>query len=111
MDDSIDCGNFSVTGYLSLIQKDSITHMHGLAVYVREGLPFALELSLENNRFLCFGLALLYSVSYFFFLHRSPSLLLCTIFYSILANIDEVLSINASANVFFFGGFNIHHKD
>ena len=48
MDDSIDCGNFSVTGYLSLIQKDSITHMHGLTVYVREGLPFALELSLEN---------------------------------------------------------------
>ena len=25
---------------LSLIQKDSVTHMHGLAVYVKEGLPF-----------------------------------------------------------------------
>ena len=27
------------------------------------------------------------------------------------ANIDEVLSINPSANVFVFGDFNIHHKD
>ena len=36
-DDSIDSGNFSVSGDL-LIRKDSITHMHGLAVYVKEGL-------------------------------------------------------------------------
>ena len=34
LDDSIDSGNFSVTGYLPLIRKDSSTHMHGLAVYV-----------------------------------------------------------------------------
>ena len=27
------------------------------------------------------------------------------------ANTGEVLWINASANVFVFGGFNIHHKD
>ena len=36
--DSIDSGNFSVRGYLPLIQKDFSTHMHGLAVYVNEGL-------------------------------------------------------------------------
>ena len=30
--------NFSVRGYLLLIRKDSSTHMHGLAVYVKEGL-------------------------------------------------------------------------
>ena len=36
-------------GYLSLIQKDSSAHMHGLAVYVKEGLPFAWDLSLENS--------------------------------------------------------------
>ena len=30
----------SLSGYLPLIQKDSITHMHGLAVYVKEGLLF-----------------------------------------------------------------------
>ena len=41
MDDSIDSGNFSVRSYLPLIQKDSSTHMHGLAVYVKKGLPFA----------------------------------------------------------------------
>ena len=52
LDDSIDSGNFSVRGYLPLIRKDSSTHMHGLAVYVKEGLPFARDLSLENCRFL-----------------------------------------------------------
>ena len=36
LDDSIDSGNFSVTGYLPLIRKDSITHMHGLAVYLKK---------------------------------------------------------------------------
>ena len=49
LDDSIDSGNFSVRGYLTLIQKDSSTHMHGHAVYPKEGLPFAQDLSLENS--------------------------------------------------------------
>ena len=40
LDDSIDSGNFSVMGYLPLIQKNSITYMHGLAVYLKEGLIF-----------------------------------------------------------------------
>ena len=41
VDDSIDLG---------------ITHMHGLEVYMKEGLPFALDLSLENSAdsYLCF---------------------------------------------------------
>ena len=39
LDDSIDSGNFSVTSYLPLLRKDSNTHMHGLAFYVKEGLP------------------------------------------------------------------------
>ena len=112
LDDSIDPGNFSVRGYLPLIQKNSGTHMHGLAVYVKEGLPFAQELSIENSTdsYLCFRLPLLHSVSYFFFLYRSPSSSLCTVFDSISSNIDEVLSINPSA-VFVFGDFNVHHKD
>ena len=56
LDGSIDSGNFSVRGYLPLIRKDSSTHMHGLAVYVKEGLPFARDLSLENSAdsYLCF---------------------------------------------------------
>ena len=34
-------------GFLLLIQKNSVTHMYGLAVYVKEGLPHARDLSLE----------------------------------------------------------------
>ena len=49
LDDSIDSGNFFVRSYLPLIRKDSSTHMHGLAVYVKEGFPFAWDLSLENS--------------------------------------------------------------
>ena len=58
---------------------------------------------------ICFWLPLLHSVSYFFFLYRSPSWSLSTVFDSISSNIDEVLTINISANVFVFGDFN--HKD
>ena len=112
LDDSIDSGNFSVRGYLPLIRKDSSTHMHGLAVYVKEGLPFACDLSLENSAdSYCFRLALLHSVSYFFFLYQSPSSSLCTVFDSVSSNVDEVLSINPSGNVFVFGDSNIHHED
>ena len=86
--------------------------MNGLAVYVKEGLPFARDLSLENsaNFYLYFQLALLHSVSYFFFLYQSPPSS-CTVSDSISSSIDEVLSINPSANVFVFGDFNVHHKD
>ena len=109
--DSIDSGNFSVRGYLPLIRKDSGTHMHRLTVYVKEGLPFAQDLYLENSAdsYLSFRLALLHSVS--FFLYRSPSLALCTVFDSISSNQYEVLSIKPSANVFIFKDFNVHHKD
>ena len=62
IDDSIDSGNFCVSGYLVLIWKDSINHMHDLAAYVKEGLPFAWDLSLEKSAdsYLCFQLALLH---------------------------------------------------
>ena len=111
LDDSVDSGNFSVRGYLLLIQKYSSTHMHGLAAYVKEGVSFARDLSLENSAdsYLCFRLALLHSVSYFFFLYRSPSSSLCTVFDSISSNTDEVLSINPSANAFVFGDFDVDH--
>ena len=54
--------------YLPLIREDSGTHMHGLAVYAKEGLSLARDLSLENSAdsYLCIRLALLPSVSYFF---------------------------------------------
>ena len=45
----IDSGNFSMRCYLPLIQKDSSAHMHSLAIYVKERLPFTQDLSLENS--------------------------------------------------------------
>ena len=100
LDDSTDSGNFSVGGYLPLIQKDSSTHMHGLTVYVKEGLPFAQELSLKNLQILTYAFDWLYfTVSYFFSLYWSPSSSLCTVFDSISSNIDEVLSINPFASL------------
>ena len=87
--------------------------MHGLAVCVKEGLPFAWDLPLENSAdsYLCFLLAILHQVSYFFLLYQSPSWSLCTVFDTISFNMDEVLLINPYANVFVFGDFNVHHKD
>ena len=79
-------------GYLPLIRKDSITYIHGLAFYVKEGFLFewgSSENSADSS--LCFWLALLYPVHYLFFLYQSS---LCKIFDCISSNIDEVLSIN-----------------
>ena len=80
---------------------------------MKEGLPFARDLSLENcaDSYLCFRLALVLSVSYFFFLYRSPSSALFTVSDSISSNIDEVLSINPCANIFVFGDFKVYHKE
>ena len=79
LDDSIDSGNFSVRVYLPLIRKDSSTHMHGLAVYVKEGLPFARDLFLENSAdsylfstgFTSLSVLLLFplSITFFSFVH------------------------------------------
>ena len=78
-------------GYLALIEKDSTTHMHGLAVFMKERLPFARDLPLENSAdpYLCFRLALLHLVSYFFFPYQSPSLPLCMICDSISFNTER----------------------
>ena len=56
LDDSIDSGDFSVSDYLPLMPQDYITHIHGLTVYVKEGLPFARDLTLENSAdsYFCF---------------------------------------------------------
>ena len=74
--------------------------MHGLTVYVKEGVPFKWVLSLENSAdsYLSFQLVLLHSLSHFFFLFRSPSSFLCAVFGSLSSN-------------FVFGDFNVHHTD
>ena len=112
IDYSIDSGNFSVTGYFPLIWKDSVTHKNGLAVYVKEGHPFARDLFLEYSAgfYLYFRMVLLHSVVYFFFLYQSH-LSFGTVFDAVLFHIDEVLLINSSPNVFIFGDFNVYHKD
>ena len=112
LNDSIDSRNFSVSGYLSLIQKDLVTDMHDLAVYVKQGFPFARGLSLENSEhsYSCFRLALLLSVSYFFDLYLSTYFSLCTGFDDMSSNIAEAFSVNQSTNLFVFGDFNVHLK-
>ena len=86
--------------------------MHGITVYVKEGLPFARDLSLENPAD-SYVFDWHYSTQSltFFFLYRSPSSSLCAVFASTSSNIDEVLSINQSAIVFVFGDSNVHHRD
>ena len=59
-----------------------ITHMHGLAVHLKEFLV------VENSADSYFGLALVHSVSYFFFFNQSPSLPLCTVLGSGSSSID-----------------------
>ena len=87
--------------------------MNGLAIYVKGGLPFARDIPLENCGFLLIfstgftslSVLLLFppSITFVVFMHG--------FFYSISSNIDEVLSINPSADVFALGDFNVHHKD
>ena len=85
--------------------------MHVLAVYMKKGLSFARDLSLENSVD-----SYLFSTGFtplnvlLFSLYQSPSSL-CIVFDSITSDIDEILLINPSANVFVFGDFNTHHKD
>ena len=66
LDDSIDSGNFSVRHYLPLIQKDSSTHIHGLAIYEKEGLLLLGTYPYSADSYLSFWMALLHSVSNFF---------------------------------------------
>ena len=61
-------------GYLPLIREDFSTDMHGLAFYVKEGLPIALDLSLENSadNYYVFDLRLTFfplSITFFIFVH------------------------------------------
>ena len=84
--------------------------MHGLAVYVKEGLPFDGTYLKKTLQILTYVFEWLYSVSYFCFLHQSLSSSLRTVFYSIFCNINEILSVNPYANTFFFEDFNVRHK-
>ena len=99
--DSIGSGNFSVRGYLPLMREDFS------AFYVKEGLPIALELPLENSADNYYVLDLRLT---FFFLYQSHSSSLCTVFDSISSNMDEVFPISPFVNAFVFGDFNVNHR-
>ena len=62
--------NFELHNTLQ-VRKDSVIHMQYLAVYMKQGLSFAQDLSVKTFQasYLYFGLALLDSVAYFLFLY------------------------------------------
>ena len=68
-----------------------------------EGLPFTQDISLENSMDYYVFDCLYFTMSYFFFLSRSPSFVFMHSFDSILPNIDEVFSINSSTHFFLIG--------
>ena len=51
------------------------------------------------------------AVSYFFFLYRLPFPSLCAVFDYMSSDINVVLSINPSDNIFVFEDFSVHHRD
>ena len=76
LDDSIDSGNFSMRGYLPLIRKDSGTHMHGLAVYLKERLLLHGTYLYKTLQILTYGFTSLsvlilfpLSITFFVFVH------------------------------------------
>ena len=69
LDDKLDFGNFSERGYFPLIRKNSTTHMHPCYCSLCERRTSSCTGPISRK--LCFQLALLHSVSYFFFLYLS----------------------------------------
>ena len=80
--------------------------MHGLAAYVKEGIPFAKLW--KTLRILTYAFDWLYVTQCLTSLSSINHLLclLCTVFGSISSKIDESLSINPSDNVSVLGDFN-----
>ena len=84
--------------------------MHSLVVYVKEGLAFAWDSSLENSEYSYYVFNWLNFVQFFYFfsIYWSMSSCVCSVLDAVSSSIDEILSMNSSANVFAFGDFNIH---
>ena len=76
-------------------------------VFLKSKKIVAWALCLENS----VGSYVLGQLHFIQWLTYSPSSSLWTVFDSISSNIDEVLSINPSANLFVFGDFHDCHKD
>ena len=104
MDESIDSGSFSVIDYLLLIRKDSVTFMHGLPIYLKEGLLLHETYLWKTYR------VLIYIFDRFYFIQSltsfsfadEPLNLYVECFDVVLSNIDKVLSVSPSANLLVF---------
>ena len=92
-------------GYIPLNLKDSLTRLHDLPGYVKEGLPFAWDLSLKN-----FSMGFTSLSDLLLFPQVIGSLSLCMVFDVLSSNIDEVLS-STHLLMWLSGVFNIYHKD
>ena len=105
--------DFQVDGYLPLIRKDSASHMLGLGVYVRKNVPVCREFRFESldHSFMCFRLSFLHSITFLFFLYRSPSSQDCSIIDVVSDSIDHALSLFPTSNICVFGDFNVHHVE
>ena len=72
---------------------------------------FPFDLSLQNLQILTYVFDWLYFTQCLTYYSSINHLVFCTVFDSISSNIDEILLINPSANVFVVGDFKVHHKD
>ena len=83
--------------------------MHGLTVYVKEGLPFARGLSLKNfaNSYLCFRLALLHSLPFSSIDHVLRLRACCLILFHLTQ-----IRFSRSTHLLFLSleTFNVHHN-
>ena len=101
-------------GYLCLIRKDFVTQ-YACSCSWYDGKTYfcVVHFSGKLCRFWCKILTACTEFTVFLLFPLcsplSPSLFLWTEFNVLW--IDKVFSINPSANVFFFGDFNVHHKD
>ena len=111
LDDSIDFDNFFVRGSFNP-KGVYYSYVWSCSLCVGRTSFCSGLISRKLNGFLfIFSTDFAYSLSCFFFLCRSPSPSLCTVFDAISSDVGKVLSINPSAIVFVFGDFNIRHKD
>ena len=105
LDYSTDSSNFSIT-HMYVLCSMYVSFIEG-----RNSFCTGLVSRKTANYYLCFQLPLLLSVFYFFLIYRSSSSSFCKVFGSVSSNINEILSINQSANVSVFGDSNVNQKD
>ena len=94
--------------FLPLIENDSITYRHDLAVHVKPVLPSTRDPSLENPDY-SFRLALLHSVTYLSFHYQLPSCSLWTVFGAVSSIVLFVSCL--FRNIIILLDLLVHHKD